>query len=100
MRQFTILWDPQGSLDVLSARAFLGPVRAADLDDELEQVRERLAALPELGAPVKTRRAWSLIVRRVILGRSPYHLYYRVNLQEERVVLFALRHESRRPPRF
>ena len=99
MRQFTVTWAPQASLDVLSARAGLGPVRAADLDDELERIRERLALLPEMGAPVKTRKEWSHTLRRVILGLSPYHLYYRVNVEAERVVVVALRHERRRPAR-
>lgn len=99
MRQFTVLWDQCASLDLLSARTFLGPVRAAALDEELNHLRKRLSALPEMGAPVKTRKEWSLVVRRLILSRSPYHLYYRLNLPAERVVLVALWHESRRPPR-
>jgi plasmid stabilization system protein ParE len=99
MRQFAVLWDPRASLDVLSARTLLGPVRAAALDEELELLATRLAVLPEMGAPVKTRKEWSLVVRRLVLTRSPYHLYYRLSLVAERVVLFALWHENRRPPR-
>jgi len=99
MRNFTVRWRPQGSLHVLQARAFLGPYRAAVLDQELEEIRERLSALPESGAPVKTRRGWSLDVRKMILTRSPYHLYYRLDLEGKRVILFTLWHENRRPPR-
>ncbi len=93
------MWDRQGSLDVLDARARLGPFRAADLDAELEEVRERLAAFPDSGAEVKIRGEWSTKIRRVSLSRSPYRLFYRVNPKAERVVIFSLRHNRRRNPK-
>jgi plasmid stabilization system protein ParE len=99
MRRFSVTWDPKASLEVLSARAFLGPVHAADFDDELETLRERLAGLPESGAPVEIRGDWSTKIRKVNLTRSPYRLYYRLNLPAERVVIFCVRHQRRRPPR-
>jgi plasmid stabilization system protein ParE len=100
MRHFTVTWDPRASLEVLAARTYLGVVRAAALDDELVRIRERLEGLPESGKPVeKSRGTWSTEIRKVSLSQSPYQLYYRVNLEAQRVVIFCLRHEKRRPLR-
>lgn len=99
MRHFSVAWAPLASLDVLAARTFLGPVRAAELDEDLQRARERLSALPESGAPVKVRGKWTTTVRKVSLARSPYHLYYRVNAAAERVVIISFWHQRRRPPR-
>jgi len=101
MRNFTVVFNSDGTLDVISARAFLGVGRAADLDEELEQVRNRLSALPESGNPTKTRRGgWSFHVRRVVLSSVRFTLYYRLDLEAELVVISALRHQRQRQPRF
>lgn len=99
MRRYAVAWAPLASLDLLATRTFLGPRRGAELDEDLERVRERLSALPESGAPVKVRGKWTNQVRRISLSRSPYHLFYRVNAAAERVVIISFRHERRRPPR-
>jgi len=70
MRHFTVTWDPKGSLELLRARAFLGPGRAEDLDDELEAIRVRLEALPESGAQVLVRGEWSSRIRKVPLTHA------------------------------
>jgi len=99
MRSFAVIWDPEASLDTLSARAFLGVARAAELDEEIERIVKRLAAFPESGAPVKMRRRWSFAVRRVTLSRNPYLLFYRLDLEAQRIVIVALRHQRSRPLR-
>jgi len=57
------------------------------------------AGEPESGAPVlwKTR---TRDLRRVILFRIGYHLYYRVNAKRARLEIVGFWHERRRPPRF
>jgi plasmid stabilization system protein ParE len=100
MRCFAVLWTRRASLQVLRARTFLGPVRAADLDQELESVRERLEALPEVGAPVLRRGTWDLTLRRVILARTPFHVYYRLDIEQQNIEIVSLWHEKQRPPRW
>jgi plasmid stabilization system protein ParE len=100
MRSFAVTWSAAASLELLGARAYLGVVRAYALDDEVDRVTERLAALPESGAPTEPRRGqWSREIRKVVLSRNPYTLYYRLDLEAERVVIVAVRHQRRSPPR-
>jgi plasmid stabilization system protein ParE len=100
MRSFIVSWQPDATLDVLRARGYLGPARAEDLDTEIDAVVMRLAALPESGARVQVRRGeWHKNLRKVILSRSPYHLYYLVDVARERLIIVALRHERQRPRR-
>ena len=99
MKGYSFAWDPRATIDVLSARARLGVVRAAALDEELELVRERLSALPESAPRAWLRGQWSPTIRKLILSRNPYHLYYAVDVAAEEVVALALRHERQRSPK-
>jgi plasmid stabilization system protein ParE len=99
MRQYTVAWDPHATLDLLRVRARLGPVRACDLDEDLEHARERLSAFPEIGAPAWLRGAWSKTVRRWIVGESGYVLFYRLIPAVEVVLVLTIRHEKQRSPR-
>jgi plasmid stabilization system protein ParE len=99
MRQYSVSWDPRAARELTDARAWLGSGRAVELNDELRHVRERLGAFPEMAPPVRLRGTWSTTVRRLVLIRNPYHLYYRVNHEAERIVVLSLWHERRRPPR-
>lgn len=67
---------------------------ADDLDDALHLIRE----LPRAGEPDKRGRVPG--VRRVLLSRSRYHLYYTVDEAAKTVEVLALWHTSRgTPPR-
>jgi plasmid stabilization system protein ParE len=48
---------------------------------------------------VRIRGKWSTTVRRVILDRSGYHLYYRARLEAGVIVVLCVWHERRRAPR-
>ncbi len=99
MRSFRVVWDHAAALDVLEARAFLGVVRAATLDAELEKITERLSALPESAPPAYLRGRWSKTIRRLSLSRSPFYLFYIPDLAAEEVLMLALKHKSARPPK-
>jgi plasmid stabilization system protein ParE len=99
VRAFVIAWRRRASLQILEARAFVGVVRAAALDDEIEAVTRRLAACPEMGAPVRVRGAWPMTIRKVPVGRTGYDVYYRVNLKTERIVMLLFWHEARQAPK-
>jgi plasmid stabilization system protein ParE len=64
-------------------------------DDDIAEQVERLRTDPFLGSPV--HRARSSGIRRVVLSRIRYYLYCRV--EGDLLVLVALWHTSRRPPK-
>jgi plasmid stabilization system protein ParE len=99
VRNFDVWLDTESALDVVRARAFLGVVRAMKLDAELSRIRARLREAPESGAKVWVRGKWLDNVRRIPLSDVPYRLFYRLNLKDKRVVIFSIRHNSRRNPR-
>ena len=101
MRDFTVAWDHLGAIEHLEARAFLGVTRAARLDEELQRVVARLAACPESGQRIQIRPGvWSDVERKIPLSRSPYVLFYRLDIDAERVTILRLRHERARPLKF
>lgn len=62
--------------------------------EELEQALQLVASQPELGARARSTRLAG--VRRVLLGRVRYHLYYRVVDSPTRSIeVLALWHTSR-----
>lgn len=63
---------------------------------ELRRAFDLLTSRPLLGAPSSGLRTKD--VRRVILGRVRYHLYYRVVEERETVEVLALWHASRGSP--
>ena len=66
--------------------------------DELAAAFERLATLPSSGVPYRSARQKD--VRRLLLERSRYHVYYSVDEQAARVVVRAIWHAARgRDPR-
>ena len=64
-------------------------------DDDIADQIGRLLSNPYLGSAV--RNASRSNTRRVLLPRIRYYLYYRV--QDERLLIIALWHSSRRPPK-
>jgi plasmid stabilization system protein ParE len=68
----------------------------AAFDDDVADALIELRVEPGLGVQVAgTRRS---NVRRLTLERVRYYIYYRLN-EEDALVVLAIRHTSRRPPR-
>ncbi len=67
--------------------------------DEIDRALEDLLVSPESGAPVRWKMRTQRL-RRVILFRIGYHLYYRVNAARSRLEIVGFWHERRRPPRW
>lgn len=61
-------------------------------DDELGAALERLASAPWIGAKLRVR---SRSLRRLVLQRSRYHVYYRVDSAADQVEIVAIWHTSR-----
>jgi plasmid stabilization system protein ParE len=63
------------------------------LADDLETAFELIAAQPGIGA--RARNAKKEGVRRLLLSRTGYHLYYQVNAEAGRVEVLAPWHSRR-----
>ena len=63
--------------------------------DEFVEMRDRIAENPAIGKAIHGRRAG---IRRVLMERVRYYLYYRVNSNGD-VEVLSVWHASRRPPR-
>jgi plasmid stabilization system protein ParE len=66
------------------------------LKQELRSVLELVAAAPTLGAIARDTRIEG--VRRVLLRRTGYHVYYRIDATGTRLEVLALWHTKRRDP--
>jgi plasmid stabilization system protein ParE len=66
------------------------------LEQELRSVLALVAAAPSLGAVARDPRIED--VRRVLLRRTRYHVYYRVDAAAERLDVLAVWHSNRREP--
>src|SRR5271155_3525677 len=101
MRQFTTIFAVRAVRESNEARAWLathrGAERVAQLNDEVNAALDRLERFPKMGAPVRSRSRGPN-VRRIILDRSGYHLYYRAHLESCLIEVICLWHEKRRPP--
>ncbi|MCL4684983.1 type II toxin-antitoxin system RelE/ParE family toxin [Myxococcota bacterium] len=69
------------------------PAAPFALADDLERALELVAAQPGIGA--RARNAKKEGVRRLLLSRTGYHLYYQVNAEAGRVEVLALWHSRR-----
>ncbi len=63
--------------------------------DELEHAYELIHSQPQLGQPARASRIKG--VRRVVLRRSRYYVYYRIANDESSVVVLSVWHASRGP---
>jgi plasmid stabilization system protein ParE len=66
----------------------------AAFDEEIERGFALLLDRPQAGQAVRTRRRGK--TRRILLDRIRYYMYYEV---KDTIVILALWHASRRPPR-
>jgi len=69
------------------------PAAPAALAEDLERAFEILSMQPGVGARAVNTGKESL--RRLLLSRTSYHLYYQVNPAERRIELLALWHSRR-----
>jgi plasmid stabilization system protein ParE len=63
------------------------------LADDLARAFELLVAQPGIGA--RARNATKENVRRLLLSRTGFHLYYQVNAEASRIEVLALWHARR-----
>ncbi len=69
------------------------PKAPGAIRQELERAFSLLTLQPHLGARARSERLPG--VRRILLSRVQYHLYYRVNEEARRVEVLALWHARR-----
>jgi len=103
MRELSIVFTAKASREIDDARAWLDQhrsvERADEMADDLAKALDRISLLPETGARVWIGSSWSKTLRRVLLRRSGYHLYYRVRPKAAQIVVLSVWHEKRQPPR-
>jgi plasmid stabilization system protein ParE len=100
MRRFAVLLLPEAVREIDAAREWWAEHgRGRVLDDAIASALRRLEVCPEMGplAPSRSKRS---TMRRVLLRRVRYHLYYRLDMAAERIIVSSFWHTSRRPRRF
>jgi plasmid stabilization system protein ParE len=86
----------RAAVDIRAAAAWWAENRSgapAALREELARAFELLATHPEIGAVARNPRLAG--IRRILLARVRYHLYYRVVTNPPAVEILALWHASR-----
>lgn len=73
------------------------PKAPTAFSEEIARGFELIRAMPGIGEPVAHPNLPD--IRRLLLGRVQYHLYYAVSHEEEAVEVLALWHTSRRQPK-
>ena len=87
---------PRAAVEIRRASAWWRSNRPAApfaLADDLERAFELLASQPGIGAQARNTKQEG--VRRLLLSRTGYHLYYRLNAEAGRVEILALWHAHR-----
>lgn len=87
---------PRAAAEIRLASAWWRANRQAApfaLADDLERAFELIAAQPGIGARARNPKKEG--VRRLLLSRTGYHLYYQVNAEAGRVEVLALWHSRR-----
>ena len=96
-QRLPVSFTRRASLQVAEAGRWWSVNRAKAPDalrEELERALQLIASQPEVGA--KARNAKLAGVRRILLGRVGYHLYYRLrNTPSPSIEILALWHASR-----
>jgi plasmid stabilization system protein ParE len=99
-RRFKVIYAPRVAAQIDVAHTWWRRNRLAApsvLVDELDAALDLLAQTPAAGRRVALRGYQR--VRRLLLRRASYHLYYQVDIAGLEVRLLAFRHTRRRPPR-
>jgi plasmid stabilization system protein ParE len=98
-RRLTVAFTKRAANQTRRALAWWRENRRASpdlLEQELRSVLALLAEAPMLGAVARDARIKD--VRRVLLRRTRYYVYYRAKAEEGRLEVLALWHASRRDP--
>lgn len=93
---WTVVWTENAEHHLEEAIAWWNEHRHAAtelLRNELIQTLNLLSSAPHLGVLVRQRRTQQ--VRRVVVPRVRYHLYYRVDKTAQCIVVLAFWHTSR-----
>ncbi len=102
MRRYGILLESRAKREIDDAVAWWAdrsPARAMAIGDELARAYQLHERCPDMGRLVVVKRRPKVEVRRVVLARVGYHLYYRVDHMAEVVIGLSFWHEKRRAPR-
>jgi len=94
--RFRVAFTPRASREVAEARRWwhLNRTKAPDaLDEELTTAVDLVASTPSIGAV--TRNVALPGVRRILLSRVHYYLYYRPNVEARIIEVVALWHARR-----
>jgi plasmid stabilization system protein ParE len=99
VKAYAIEWSDRAQEQVEEIRDYLGPGLSILFDEELRLATDRLSAYPEIAPRMWYRGRRHPRYRRLILLRTPYHLYYEVDHARQAVMILRVWHEKRRPPR-
>ena len=95
-RPWEVLFTATASAHVDTIRDWWATERSAAPElfiDELSAAADRLSRLPSTGAPFDSNAVPEL--RRVVLPRCRYHLYYTIHPPRREVIVRAVWHASR-----
>jgi plasmid stabilization system protein ParE len=95
----TVVFTERAAQEAEAAEAWWRENRLAApglFSEELERRMALVAATPHLGVVVRNVRAHE--VRRILLARVGYHVYYRVEIQLARVLVLSVWHAQRAMP--
>ncbi len=99
MKAYAIEWSERAVSELGEIRVYLGPGLAILLNRELRLATDRLSANPEIAPRMWHRGRRHPRYRRLILLRTPYHLYYLVHHARRAVVILCVWHEKQMPPK-
>ena len=97
MKRYAIAFAPDAQEQAAKIRAWWlehRPGARALFDEELVAAAARIAVAPETG-PRYVRRGTSRELRRVLLPKTRYHLYYSVDDLHETITILAMWHATR-----
>ena len=92
---FAVVFEPRAVREMTEARAWWAE-RGRPIDDAIAKALRLLEHFPAMAAHWQGRERSA--VRRLSVGRTGYHFYYRLNRDAALIVVVAFWHERRRPP--
>lgn len=91
---YRIRFEPRAVAEIIAARQWWlanRPVAPEAFDEEFDRARDFIRSMPHAGQPVRSSRLPEL--RRVLLGRIRYHLYYEVSEGSSTSRHYGMHHE-------
>ncbi len=100
-RRFDVLFSTRATREIAAAetwwRGHRSDAAPGAIPTELARIAKLLVAAPALGAPVPQARLAG--VRRILLDRLGYHLYYVIDADHGHIIVLAFWHVRRKPLR-